>query len=72
MVKPVDGFSGRGVLRLDRHDVNLPSLIELATGHGTRPVIVQPFLREVAEGNKRIILVAGEPVGAVYRFPRGR
>ena len=69
VVKPVDGFSGRGVLRLDRHDLNLPSLIELATGRGTRPVIVQPFLREVAEGNKRIFVVAGEPVGAVFRFP---
>ena len=69
VLKPVDGFSGRGVLRLDRHDPNLASLIELSTGNGTRPVVVQRFLREVAEGNKRVFVVAGSPVGAVYRFP---
>lgn len=70
VLKPVDGFSGRGVLRLDRHDPNLGSLIEISTGNGARAVVVQRFLREVAAGNKRIFLVAGEPAGAVYRFPR--
>jgi glutathione synthase len=69
VVKPVDGFSGRGVLRLDRHDPNLASLIEISTRGGTRAVIVQRYLREVAAGNKRIFVVAGEPVGAVYRYP---
>jgi glutathione synthase len=69
VLKPVDGFGGRGVLRLDRHDSNLASLIELSTGNGARPVVVQRFLREVADGNKRLFVVAGEPVGAVYRFP---
>jgi len=69
VVKPVDGFSGRGVLRLDRHDPNLPSLIDISTELGTRAVIVQRFLREVSDGNKRVFVVAGEPVGAVYRFP---
>jgi glutathione synthase len=69
VVKPVDGFSGRGVLRLDRHDPNLASLIEISTRGGTRAVIVQRYLREVAAGNKRIFMVAGEPVGAVLRFP---
>jgi glutathione synthase len=69
VVKPVDGFSGRGVLRLDRHDPNLASLIEISTRGGTRAVIVQRYLREVAAGNKRVFMVAGEPVGAVYRYP---
>src|SRR5262249_60517284 len=69
VVKPVDGFSGRGVLRLDRHDPNLGSLIEISTHGGTRAVIVQRYLREVSAGNKRIFVVAGAPVGAVYRFP---
>jgi glutathione synthase len=68
VLKPVDGFSGRGVLRLDRHDPNLASLIEISTRGGTRAVIVQRYLREVAAGNKRIFVVAGEPVGAVFRF----
>ncbi len=69
VLKPVDGCGGRGVLRLDRHDPNLASLIELATGDGVRPVIVQRFLREVTDGNKRVFMVDGQPVGAVYRYP---
>jgi len=69
VLKPVDGCGGRGVLRLDRHDPNLSSLIELATGNGARPVIVQRFLREVTDGNKRVFVVDGQPVGAVYRYP---
>jgi glutathione synthase len=70
VVKPVDGFSGREVLRLDRHDPNLGSLIEISTRAGSRAVVVQRFQREVSTGNKRIFVVAGEPVGAVYRFPQ--
>jgi glutathione synthase len=70
VIKPVDGFSGRGVLRLDRHDPNLGSLIEISTHGGTRAVVVQRFLREVSAGNKRIFMIAGEPAGAVYRFPQ--
>jgi len=69
VVKPVDGFSGRGVLRLQRHDPNLASLIDIATDSGSRAVIVQRFLREVGEGNKRIFVVDGEPVAAVLRYP---
>jgi len=69
VVKPVDGFSGRGVLRLDRHDPNLPSLLEMCTHDGSRAVIVQRYLREVAAGNKRIFVVGGEPIGAVLRYP---
>jgi glutathione synthase len=70
VIKPVDGFSGRGVLRLDRHDPNLGSLIEVSTDGGARAAVIQRFLREVAAGNKRIFVIAGEPAGAVYRFPR--
>jgi glutathione synthase len=70
VIKPVDGFSGRGVLRLDRHDPNLGSLIEISTHGGLRAVVVQRFLREVAAGNKRIFVLEGEPAGAVYRYPR--
>jgi len=69
VAKPVDGYAGRGVLRLDRHDPNLASLIEICTAAGTRATVVQRFLREVSEGNKRVFVVAGDPVGAVYRYP---
>jgi glutathione synthase len=70
VVKPVDGFSGRGVLRLHKHDPNLASLIEIVTDGGARSVIAQRFLREVGDGNKRIFLVDGEPVGAILRYPQ--
>ena len=69
IIKPVDGFSGRGVLRLDRHDPNLASLLDITTDRGAHGVVVQRFLREVAGGNKRVFMTAGEPVGAVYRYP---
>ena len=69
VAKPVDGFAGRGVLRLDRHDPNLASLVELVTGDGSRAAVLQPYLREVSAGNKRVFVVDGEPVGAVHRFP---
>jgi glutathione synthase len=69
VVKPVDGFAGRGVLRLDRHDTNLPSLLEISTDAGRRSVVVQRFLRKVADGNKRLFVIDGEPVGALFRYP---
>ena len=69
VVKPVDGFAGRGVLRLAEGDPNLPSLIDLSTSHGATVVIVQEFLPEVAEGNKRIFVLDGLPVAAVHRYP---
>jgi glutathione synthase len=69
VVKPVDGFSGRGVLRLDRHDPNLASLVDICTHGGSRAVVVQRYLRGVASGNKRIFVIAGDPVGAVLRYP---
>ncbi|WP_431676594.1 glutathione synthase [Kitasatospora sp. KL5] len=69
VLKPVDGYAGRGVLRLDEHDPNLASLLELGTRNGTRAVVAQAFLPEVADGNKRIFLVDGEPVAAVHRYP---
>jgi glutathione synthase len=69
VAKPADGFSGREVLLLDLHDPNLASLIEISTRAGGRAVIVQRYQREVSAGNKRIFVVAGEPAGAVYRFP---
>ncbi|MGI5128229.1 glutathione synthase [Pseudonocardia sp. CA-107938] len=71
VAKPVDGFAGRGVLRLDRHDPNLASLVEVVTAAGSRAVVLQPYLREVSAGNKRVFVLDGEPVGAVARYPLG-
>lgn len=68
VVKPVDGFAGRGVW-LVRDDAAALALLESATGGGTRQVIAQEHLGAVALGNKRLFLLDGEVVGAVLRRP---
>lgn len=70
VVKPLDGCGGQGVLRVRRSDPNLSSLLEIATGGGRVPVMAQAYLPAVREGDKRIILLGGEPLGAVLRVPR--
>ena len=69
VVKPVDGFSGRGVLILTQGDPNLASIIEMSTVGGTRTVVAQPYLPQVEAGNKRIYLLDGVAVGASIRHP---
>jgi glutathione synthase len=68
VVKPVDGFAGRGVW-LVRDDPAALALLESATGGGTRQVIAQEHLGAVERGNKRLFLLAGEVAGAVLRRP---
>ena len=70
ILKPLYGNGGAGVFRLDPGDRNLSSLHELFTGLSREPMIVQKFIPEVAAGDKRIILVDGEPVGAINRVPQ--
>jgi len=69
VVKPIDGFSGHGVLRLGDQDPNAASIIELSTHGGHRQVVVQPWLERVRDGNKRLFVHDGEPVAAALRFP---
>ncbi len=69
ILKPLYGNGGAGVFRLDPNDRNLASLHELFTGMNREPLIAQKFLPAVAKGDKRIILVDGEPVGAINRVP---
>ena len=69
ILKPLYGNGGAGVFRLDRQDRNLTSLHELFTGFSREPLIVQKFLPDVSKGDKRVILVDGEPVGAINRVP---
>ena len=70
ILKPLYGNGGAGVFRLDPNDRNLASLHELFTGMSREPLIVQKFLPDVAKGDKRIILVYGEPIGAINRVPQ--
>ncbi len=70
ILKPLYGNGGAGVFRLDENDRNLSSLYELFTGFSREPLIVQKFLPAVAKGDKRVILVDGEAVGAINRVPQ--
>lgn len=69
ILKPLYGNGGAGVFRLDTNDRNLASLHELFAGINREPLIAQKFLPDVSNGDKRIILVDGEPVGAINRVP---
>lgn len=69
ILKPLYGNGGAGVFRLDPSDRNLASLHEMFTGLSREPVIVQKYLPAVSNGDKRVILVDGEPVGAINRIP---
>ncbi|MEL7345497.1 MAG: glutathione synthase, partial [Pseudomonadota bacterium] len=69
IVKPLFGNGGAGVFRLKPDDTNLASLHEMFTTASREPLMVQQFLPDVSAGDKRIILVDGEPVGAINRVP---
>jgi glutathione synthase len=70
ILKPLYGNGGAGVFRLDPNDRNLASLHEMFTGMNREPLIVQKFLPAVEKGDKRVILVDGEPIGAINRVPQ--
>lgn len=69
ILKPLYGNGGAGVFRLVPEDRNLNSLHELFTGINSEPLIAQKFLPDVAEGDKRVILIDGVAVGAINRVP---
>jgi glutathione synthetase len=69
IIKPVYGFGGREVLIAREGDPNLSTLFELATRDGTTWTIAQAFVPEAKNGDKRILMVDGEPIGAVMRVP---
>ncbi len=69
ILKPLYGNGGAGVFRLPESDRNLVSLHELFTGINREPLIAQKFIPDVSNGDKRIILVDGDPVGAINRVP---
>ena len=71
IVKPLDGCGGAGIFHVHRADRNLNAILELSTMNGTRLVMAQRYLPAVREsGDKRLIVLAGEPLGAIRRIPR--
>ncbi|MDB4956276.1 MAG: glutathione synthetase [Myxococcales bacterium] len=69
VVKPVDGYGGLGIFVVRDGDPNASSILETSTGAGTRWTLAQRYLPEAVQGDKRIVLVDGEPIGAVLRVP---
>ncbi len=69
IVKPLHGKGGEGIFLLRRGDPNLGSILEQITVYETRWVMAQRYLPEVNQGDKRILLLEGEPLGAVLRVP---
>ena len=69
ILKPLYGNGGTGVFRLVEEDKNLNVFFETFVNNSREPIIVQQFLPDVSNGDKRIILVDGEPIGAINRIP---
>jgi len=70
VLKPWDGHGGRGVLISFGDDGNLRSMVEVLSGGGQRAIILQHYIPEIAQGDKRIILLDGQPVGWMLRIPQ--
>ena len=71
VMKPLYGHGGAAVFKVDPVDANFGSLFDLFSVTLREPWVIQKFLPEVSQGDKRIILVDGEPLGAVNRVPAG-
>jgi glutathione synthase len=69
VIKPLHGFAGGSVFRIGPDGRNLASLIELFNSSYREPHVIQKFLPEIAQGDKRIVLVDGEVAGAINRLP---
>ena len=72
ILKPLGGKAGEGILLVDPSDRNFNSLIEVSTFYGQEPVMIQRFITEAKDGDKRIILLDGQPIGAVNRVSTGK
>jgi glutathione synthase len=70
VIKPLDLAGGSGVMMLVPDDKNARGIVQLLTEDGTRLAMVQEFLPEVTQGDKRVLLLDGEVLGAINRIPR--
>jgi glutathione synthase len=70
VLKPLDGAGGEGVMALTIGDMNFNAIIEGTTRNGKRMAMAQEFLPAVRQGDKRILLLDGQPLGAIMRVPR--
>ena len=70
VVKPLDGAGGSGVMVLSRADRNTRSIVDYLTRDGTRHAMVQEYLADVRAGDKRVLVLDGEILGAINRIAR--
>ena len=72
ILKPLDGMGGMGIFRVGPDGLNLGSIVETLNKHGAQTVMVQQYLPEIAQGDKRILVIGGEPVPyCLARIPQG-
>jgi glutathione synthase len=70
IVKPLGGHGGESVFVVNTSDRNLGAILETVTRFGSEPCMAQRYLPEARSGDKRVIVLAGEPIGATLRVPR--
>lgn len=70
IIKPIDGHGGAGIFYLHEEDRNINSIIETMTKEGHEPIIAQQYIPEVRQGDKRLIVLNGEPLGCTLRVPQ--
>uniref|UniRef100_UPI0018C86AAD hypothetical protein n=1 Tax=Streptobacillus moniliformis TaxID=34105 RepID=UPI0018C86AAD len=72
ILKPLDGMGGMGIFRVRQDALNLGSIVETLNKGGAETLMVQRFVPQIAEGDKRILIIAGEPAPFVLaRIPQG-
>ncbi|MBU3555567.1 glutathione synthase [Polynucleobacter sp. UB-Piko-W3] len=72
VIKPLDGMGGMGIFRVGSDGLNLASIVETLGENGARTLMVQRFLPEIAQGDKRVLLIGGEVVPfSLARIPQG-
>jgi glutathione synthase len=72
ILKPLDGMGGMGIFRVGADGLNLGSIIETLNQNGTTTLMVQRFLPEIAQGDKRVLVIGGRPVPfSLARIPQG-
>lgn len=69
ILKPIDGFGGQGIVFVSQSDRNMRSVLEMLTNLGRQSIMAQAYVPQSRQGDKRIILVDGEPRGGVLRVP---
>ena len=72
VLKPLGGKAGEGILFLEGGDRNFNSIIEVSTHQGKEPVMIQTYLPAAKDGDKRVVMLNGDPIGAVNRVPTGK